>query len=84
MSRKGAERSAYLFGALGRMAAKFSSLFPINCRARFAGILVLTASLLFGACSADDVGRKQDPVLFGSASGTNGGGGATSGMSFAW
>jgi hypothetical protein len=60
------------------------SLFPTNRRARFAGIFVLTVSFLFGACSADDAGSKQDPVLFGSASGTNGGGGATSGMSIKW
>lgn len=60
------------------------SLFPTNRRARFTGILVLTASLLCAACSADDTTRKQDSRVFGSANGSNGGLGATSGMSFRW
>ena len=47
-------------------------------------ILVLIASLLCAACSTDDTTRKQDPHVFGSASGANGGLGATSGMSFRW
>jgi hypothetical protein len=32
----------------------------------------------------EDAGKKEDLVLFGSASRSNGGGGATSGMSFSW
>lgn len=47
-------------------------------------VLALAASLMLAACSAEDAGKKEDPVLFGSASGSNGAGGATSGMSFSW
>ena len=47
-------------------------------------VLVLAASLLLGACTATDTGKKDDPVFFGGASGANGAGGATSGMSFSW
>jgi len=47
-------------------------------------VLVLAASLLLGACAATDTGKKDDPVFFGGASGANGTGGATSGMSFSW
>jgi hypothetical protein len=49
-----------------------------------AAVLVLAASLLLGACAATDMGKKDDPVFFGGASGANGAGGATSGMSFSW
>jgi len=49
-----------------------------------AAVLVLAASLLLGACAATDNGKKDDPVFFGGASGANGAGGATSGMSFSW
>jgi hypothetical protein len=49
-----------------------------------AAVFVLTASLLFAACAATDTGKKDDPVFFGGASGANGAGGATSGMSFSW
>jgi hypothetical protein len=49
-----------------------------------AAILVLAASLLLGACAATDTGKRDDPVFFGGASGANGAGGATSGMSFSW
>jgi hypothetical protein len=47
-------------------------------------VLVLVTSLLLGACAATDTGKKDDPVFFGTARGANGGGGATSGMSFSW
>jgi hypothetical protein len=49
-----------------------------------AAVLVLAASLLLGACAATDTGKRDDPVFFGGASGANGAGGATSGMSFSW
>jgi hypothetical protein len=49
-----------------------------------AAILVLAASLLLGACAATDTGKRDDPVFFGGASGANGAGGASSGMSFSW
>jgi hypothetical protein len=49
-----------------------------------AAVLVLAASLLLGACAATGTGKKDDPVFFGGASGANGAGGATSGMSFSW
>lgn len=49
-----------------------------------AAILVLAVSFLLGACSATDSVKKDDPVFFGEAGGTNGGAGATSGMSLSW
>ena len=58
-----------------------SSVTGINLSAP---ILMLTVSLLLGACAATDTGKKGDPVFFGGAGGANGGGGATSGMSFSW
>lgn len=67
-----------------RWLALKMSLFPTSRRARFTGTLVLIASLLCAGCSADDTARKQDPRLFAAANGTNGGLGATSGMSFRW
>jgi hypothetical protein len=51
-----------------------------------AAVLVMSASLLLSAC-ADSIapsGKKQDPVVFGTAGAANGGGGAMSGMSFSW
>jgi hypothetical protein len=51
---------------------------------RPATVLVLVTSLLLGACAARDSGTRQDPVIFGTAQGANGGAGATSGMSFSW
>jgi hypothetical protein len=47
-------------------------------------LLVLLASLLFGACADSDNAKKGDPVLYGSAGGTNDGGGATGGVSLKW
>jgi len=47
-------------------------------------VLVLAASLLFGACAAADSGKKNDPAFFGAAGGGNNGGGASSGVSFSW
>jgi hypothetical protein len=58
-----------------------SSVTGINLSAP---VLVLTVSLLLGACAATDTGKKDDPVFFGGAGGANGGGGATGGMSFSW
>jgi len=49
-----------------------------------AAVLVLATSLLLGACAATDSGTREDPVIFGTASGANGGAGATSGMSLSW
>jgi len=48
--------------------------------------LILSVSLLLNACadSSAPSGKKQDPVVFGTAGAANGGGGATSGMSFSW
>jgi hypothetical protein len=47
-------------------------------------ILLLGTSLLLGACTEGDTGRKDRPVIYGSAGGDGGGGGATSAMSFKW
>jgi hypothetical protein len=49
-------------------------------------VLVLSASLLLSACADSNApsGKKQDPVVFGTAGAANGGGGAMSGMSFSW
>jgi hypothetical protein len=49
-------------------------------------VLVLSVSLLLSACadSSAPSGKKQDPVVFGTAGAANGGGGAMSGMSFSW
>jgi len=58
-----------------------SSVTGINLSAP---VLVLTVSLLLGACAATDTGKKDDPVFFGGAGGANGSGGATGGMSFSW
>jgi len=60
------------------------SFFPTDHRACVKGMLVLIAALLLGACSTDETERSQDPTFFGSASGNNGGAGATSGMSIKW
>ena len=53
-------------------------------RASCAAVLVLAMSLLLGAFSATDTGKREDPAIFGTASGANGGAGATGGMSFHW
>jgi hypothetical protein len=47
-------------------------------------VLALLTSLLLGACAATESGTREDPAFFGSAQGTNGGAGATSGMSLSW
>ncbi len=47
-------------------------------------VLVLAGALLLGACAATDTGKQDDPVVFGTASGANGGAGVTSGMSLHW
>ena len=52
--------------------------------ASLAPVLVLAGSLLLGACTDTDTGRKDDPVFFGNAGGSIDGGGATSGMSLKW
>ena len=49
-----------------------------------AAVLVLATSLLLGACAATDSGKTDNPIFFGAGSGTNGGGGVTSGMSLSW
>ena len=64
-----------------RISMTLFSAMGIACPA---AVLVLAASLLLGACAATDMGKKDDPVFFGGASGANGAGGATSGMSFSW
>jgi hypothetical protein len=58
--------------------------FSTTGKASYSVFLALAASLLLAGCSTEDAGKRQDPVLFGSASGSNGGGGATSGMSLSW
>jgi hypothetical protein len=50
----------------------------------FVPVLVLIISLLLGACTEGNTGKKDVPVIFGNAGGGSGGGGATSGMSFSW
>jgi hypothetical protein len=47
-------------------------------------VIALAASLLLGACSATDTGKKDDPVFYGAAGGGTGGGSATSGMRLTW
>jgi hypothetical protein len=47
-------------------------------------VFVLATSLLLGACAAADNGKRDDPAVFGSASGANGGAGGTTGLSFSW
>jgi len=49
-----------------------------------AAVLILSTSLLLGACAATGSGTREDPVLFGNASGSNGAAGAASGVSFSW
>jgi hypothetical protein len=50
----------------------------------WAKVLILSGSLLLGACTADDTGKNGRPVIFGTAGGGNGGGGATSEMRLTW
>jgi hypothetical protein len=47
-------------------------------------IMILGISLLLGACAEGTTGKKDAPVIYGTAGGGSGGGGATSGMSFSW
>ena len=49
-----------------------------------AAVLALATSLLLGACATTDSGTREDPVIFGTASGSNGEAGAASGMSLSW
>jgi hypothetical protein len=66
---------------LNALNMALSSVTGINLSAP---VLVLTVSLLLGACTVTDTGKKDDPVFFGGAAGANEGGGATGGMSFSW
>jgi hypothetical protein len=50
----------------------------------WAKVLILSGSLLLGACTADETGKNGRPVIFGTAGGGNGGGGATSEMRLTW
>ena len=50
----------------------------------WAKVLILSGSLLLGACTADDNGKNGRPVIFGTAGGDNGGGGVTSEMRLSW
>jgi hypothetical protein len=47
-------------------------------------VFALSILFLLGACAATDNGKRDDPAVFGSASGANGGAGATTGLSFGW
>jgi hypothetical protein len=82
----------FAFSSLGNLAMLEKVI--LRClrlmRRRVAGafglvrILLLGTSLLLGACTEGDTGRKDRPVIYGSAGGDGGGGGATSAMSFSW
>jgi hypothetical protein len=50
----------------------------------WAKVLILSGSLLLGACTSDEAGKNGRPVIFGTAGGGNGGGAATSEMRFSW
>lgn len=47
-------------------------------------VFVLSILFLLGACAATDNAKRDDPAVFGGASGANGGAGATTGLSFGW
>jgi len=47
-------------------------------------VFALSILFLLGACAATDNGKRDDPAVFGSAGGANGGAGATTGLSFGW
>jgi hypothetical protein len=47
-------------------------------------VFALSILFLLGACAATDNGKRDDPAVFGSASGVNGSAGATTGLSFGW
>jgi hypothetical protein len=47
-------------------------------------VFALSILFLLGACAATDYGKRDDPAVFGSASGVNGSAGATTGLSFGW
>lgn len=49
-----------------------------------AAFFALSILFLLGACAASGNGKQDDPAVFGSASGANGGAGATTGLSFGW
>jgi hypothetical protein len=68
------------------LRATFSPLPPVSAAgiASPVPVFALVASLLLGACSVADSGKKEDPTFFGTAGGGNGGGGATSGMHLTW
>lgn len=60
------------------------SIFSVARIAFLAPVLVLAVSLLLGACTDTNAGKKDGPVFFGSAGGSIDGGSATSGMSLRW
>ena len=49
-----------------------------------AAVLFLATLLLLGACADTNNAKREDPVIFGNASGANGGAGATTGVSLSW
>ncbi|HYY31140.1 MAG TPA: hypothetical protein VE860_24590 [Chthoniobacterales bacterium] len=47
-------------------------------------IFVVATLLLLAGCAGTNNGKSEDPVVFGTASGANGGAGATTGVSLSW
>ena len=47
-------------------------------------VLFLAILLLLAACADANNAKREDPVIFGNASGANGGAGASTGVSLSW